>query len=628
MRLQEIQLLNEVPMNPGTFAQGVETGAEKGVKVGFEFEVCVPEATIRGEPAEQKGWYHKVLADYPGTKWTEELEPTDLNDYTVEITKPISYNGKTFRPNVNIVSEIAEEWAAAIVEPQIKKVFDSLVPNIKKRMVANWKQELANKSYDNNAVNFARVCRMSTTKERVRSAFWYAMNLSPKIWKQFWIDVFGTDDLAAIAADPRLRWDDGQVLEDFGIDDDDYDSGDYRGSAEVMAKALTQPFGKPIIFNRYHEKTKDTKHWYIEPDGSLEPNDDDGSCEVVSPPLPVKDAIAALKTFYGIARSMNLYTSVDNNTGLHINVSIPEKLDVLKLAIFVGDEYVIKQWGREDNDYVDSVMKSLTGDLPDMAYYDRPKDKEVPYNPSIKKHYKELLQVAKDISDEHTASVNFNGKYVSFRHAGGDYLNKEDSVINVVGRFVRAMIIASDPNMYRKEYLIKLQKLIGGGPAKVDRNKFQISKVLQYKTKPIKGIWSGLFGFKAEATVKKMLANQQMFEEDDVWSAPPEMVNPICQEILATAISSGGYGSDLKDQAEAVKKKPNLRALYFELSNNQDTLVRYRDETIYSTNNHIDIGVVACCGFEALPGTPMHTAFFQKLVQRAKDEYKRQKGRR
>jgi len=45
MKLTEIEQITEVPMNPGAFAAGVETGHEKGVKIGFEFEVCMPEAT-------------------------------------------------------------------------------------------------------------------------------------------------------------------------------------------------------------------------------------------------------------------------------------------------------------------------------------------------------------------------------------------------------------------------------------------------------------------------------------------------------------------------------------------------------------------------------------------------------
>ena len=38
--------VDEAKMDPASFAQAIQTGQEKGVLVGFEFEVCVPEETI------------------------------------------------------------------------------------------------------------------------------------------------------------------------------------------------------------------------------------------------------------------------------------------------------------------------------------------------------------------------------------------------------------------------------------------------------------------------------------------------------------------------------------------------------------------------------------------------------
>jgi hypothetical protein len=76
-------------------------------------------------------------------------------------------------------------------------------------------------------------------------------------------------------------------------------------------------------------------------------------------------------------------------------------------------------------------------------------------------NYELLKQIVGNISNNHFASINFNGKYVSFRHAGGDYLNRPEDVLNVVGRFVRAMVIASDPEMYKDEYKAKVAKIMG-----------------------------------------------------------------------------------------------------------------------------------------------------------------------
>jgi hypothetical protein len=78
---------------------------------------------------------------------------------------------------------------------------------------------------------------------------------------------------------------------------------------------------------------------------------------------------------------------------------------------------------------------------------------------------KSLQRIAQAATGAHTASISDNGKYISFRHAGGDYLQNYTSVFNVVGRFIRAMIIASDPTLYAQEYQTKLAKLAGTSPA-------------------------------------------------------------------------------------------------------------------------------------------------------------------
>ena len=60
-----------------------------------------------------------------------------------------------------------------------------------------------------------------------------------------------------------------------------------------------------------------------------------------------------------MAGQLNLYTN--NSTGLHINVSIPDKLDVLKLAVFTGDQYVLQQFGRQNSDYAVSSQQAIAG---------------------------------------------------------------------------------------------------------------------------------------------------------------------------------------------------------------------------------------------------------------------------
>ena len=52
MKLLELkeQTIDEAPMNPAAFGQAIATGQEAGVLVGYEFEVCIPEAKSACEP--------------------------------------------------------------------------------------------------------------------------------------------------------------------------------------------------------------------------------------------------------------------------------------------------------------------------------------------------------------------------------------------------------------------------------------------------------------------------------------------------------------------------------------------------------------------------------------------------
>jgi hypothetical protein len=163
-----------------------------------------------------------------------------------------------------------------------------------------------------------------------------------------------------------------------------------------------------------------------------------------------------------------LYTN--NSTGLHINVSIPDKLDVLKLAVFTGDQYVLQQFGRQDSDYAVSSQQAIAGQVAGGAAALKTKTKKTPGVMGQPKtqtslDVKSLQRIAQQATGDHTASISNNGKYISFRHAGGDYLQNYTSIFNVVGRFIRAMIIASDPTLYAQEYQTKLAKLAGTGPA-------------------------------------------------------------------------------------------------------------------------------------------------------------------
>jgi hypothetical protein len=129
----------------------------------------------------------------------------------------------------------------------------------------------------------------------------------------------------------------------------------------------------------------------------------------------------------------------------------------LKLAVFTGDQYVLQQFGREDSGYAVSAEKTIANKTQDILNITnalgRNKKKD-------KLDFNKLQAIAKQATGFHTASISDNGKYISFRHAGGNYLADYATIANTVGRFIRAMLIASDPNAYAQEYKTKIAKLM------------------------------------------------------------------------------------------------------------------------------------------------------------------------
>ena len=244
------------------------------------------------------------------------------------------------------------------------------------------------------------------------------------------------------------------------------DRGLYDQATEMINAVMSPAFGNMTVFDSYHESRKKLDRWYIEPDGSLEPNDGDTSCEIVGPPTPAAKAMQDLRSFYSLANSLKLYTN--SSTGLHVNVSVPDSLDVLKLAVFLGDQYVLASFGRENSRYAASVLKQL---------------QQASFKPGdFSKTKQQMDRLVKSVSGDHFASINWNGKYVSFRQAGGDYLNNPQMIENTVGRFIRAMVIASDPGAYQQEYMKKLAAMAPQQPG-------QATQVDSRITARANGLW-------------------------------------------------------------------------------------------------------------------------------------------
>lgn len=237
----------------------------------------------------------------------------------------------------------------------------------------------------------------------------------------------------------------------------------------AVAQLFRQAVGRPAVAGGdYHAlsgKERDrvnSDSYILEIDGSLEPDDDDDAgIEFVSPPLTVEEMISDLAKVKALADEQGCYTSAANKTGLHINISVAgwkgiEGLDYVKLALLLGDEYILSQFERQSNYYCKSAM-SIVKD----AIQRNPESVQT----LLDKMKSQLNTAASKLIHSGTTqkftSINTKENRIEFRGPGGDWLNEfHDRIEPTLLRMVVALDAAVHEDKYKKEYQKKLYKLL------------------------------------------------------------------------------------------------------------------------------------------------------------------------
>jgi putative chitinase len=241
--------------------------------------------------------------------------------------------------------------------------------------------------------------------------------------------------------------------------------GGGEASIEDVAQEFENAIGRDTkASGNYHSGRvprpgPDALHYIVEPDGSLEADDSgDTGLEFVSPPLPIDEILSDLNKVKAWAKEYGCYTN--DSTGLHINISVPgysrENLDFVKLALLMGDKYVLDLFGRAGNTYAKSALDMVKGKVrndPESAQQLLEK---------MKGNLDSLASKAihSGVTSKYT-SINTKDGHIEFRSPGGDWLDENfEQIENTLLRFTVAMSAALNPDAYREEYLKKLYKLL------------------------------------------------------------------------------------------------------------------------------------------------------------------------
>lgn len=463
-QIQEDQDLFEINMSPNNLER---LASQIDARAGMEFEMIVPGVT--GDKSDE----FEPEPDYDYDEGISDIE--SIMDFFVG-----DYNGR--RQVQNVVNEMEadfddwdrEQQLIAWEEESEKYTSRYIWENYRDELESQAEETLKKEYGDNLDTTEARLMIRELAKELLaarvekeledqgsdyndaQEEFFDDWNNDRADHVSEWLTREGFDSMSAVADQYDLAWPYWTEYE-----------GSDEGDIESVADSFRRTIGRPVDYSsNYHGAQRRPGQYVVEPDGSLEPDDDSNELglEFVSPPLPINEMLDDLDKVKIWAKQNGCYTN--QSTGLHINVSISDsddiarkmdQLDYVKLALLLGDEHVLEEFGRAGNTYCKSAMAEIR-----KRVAQRPEDAAM----LLEKMKGGLEKLASKYIHTGTTSkyVSINNQigYIEFRSPGGDWLNDNTfkAIKPTLLRFVVALDAAVDPEKYKQEYYKKLYKLL------------------------------------------------------------------------------------------------------------------------------------------------------------------------
>lgn len=466
MKYTEIleQLINEINMSPSSLRQ---LAAGIDARAGMEFEMIVPNVAsadddyYESEPDydsdESARSFRQIRdffydGDYNGRRDVDRLEQELLDNYMdsdfLSEKKQEAWGEAAHDAVTSLVDSYYDSEFREQAEEEVKEKTPEFGVNDAefREAVDNRYRELFDAKVDEILADMGP--EYDQAYEQWEEEEWQ------DIWNDFdlqeeWLEHEGLETMSDVANNYDITW-------------PHYTTPDNQGEVDIadIADEFKNAIGRPVNYSsNYHGGRRAENTYVVEPDGSLDPDDvADSGLEFVSPPLPISELLSDLRTVKAWADEKGCYTN--DSTGLHINVSVPdfsnEKLDFVKLAILLGDDYILNEFGRQGNTYCKSALGIVKNHI-----QQRPEDAAALLN-KMKEHLN--TAAAKVIHSGATSkytSINTKTGYIEFRSPGGDWLNENfDKIENTLLRFVVALDAAVDETKYKEEYAKKLYKLL------------------------------------------------------------------------------------------------------------------------------------------------------------------------
>ena len=452
--------LNEIAMNPNSLKK---MALSIGATAGIEFEMVVPESNFIGgdeyveqeedlsydERAESIPDIINFFDDHNSRRDLQRLEENMIEDFTSWADEEIESQWQTqegkqfFYDYASEYFDEEEAMDAAQEEVSQELTYDedpnrfNLMVNqrvieIKKQWLENeWNAGIRSRLHDDAYDSF---------REQKNEELYY--NDQGR-----WLREIGIRTMFDVTSHYDINWPYWQSN----------DNGDEILSE--LAAEFSSVVGRRVNYSdSYHQANRDNKSYIIEPDSSIDPSSSkDKGLEFISPPLPLTKMLDDLSSIVEWANDRGCYTN--KSTGLHKNVSIPNydisKLDYVKLALLLGDEYILKQYQRTSNTYCASAIQKIKSNI------SRNPDLEKWFNLMREGLSNEASKLIHAASTRKYVSINVKPSNIEFRSPGGDWLSEDlGKLENTLLRFVVALDAAMDEKKFKEEYAKKLYKLL------------------------------------------------------------------------------------------------------------------------------------------------------------------------
>ena len=341
-----------------------------------------------------------------------------------------------------------------------------------------------------------------------------------------------------------------------------------QGSMEEVADQIRDWAGNSshtdnVEAGDYHSGQQvDNDYWRVEDDSSIE--GDGMGAEIISPVYDTPtEMLAEMKSLFSHWGNSNVDTN--RSTGLHVTMSMAgkqEPANKLKIALLLGDKYLLQQFNRDGNSYTKSQVKEIQQYMQNVGA-----------NYKDEKNLSALEDMLKGgISAGKFSSINFkdatnddgNG-LIEFRIAGGDgYHTDFDTVAKTTIRYAAVMRAGHDTEAFRKDYIKALFRFVNSldaidpdqeerassriDPDNTDKKVVDAFKSVISKQHYTDGIDALATAYNALARSKRENAEESVIKEDESWDDRARDYSLTAFGYLLSSIATGKNRNPVKVQ--------------------------------------------------------------------------------